>query len=254
MYKYFALIIFTASLFSCVSKKDIVYFQGTPKQSEKVHRIHNIPYKLQVNDNIVINIISADQALVSMFETGQGSEGSDGYFSGFSINNYGNIRIPYLGEINVLGFTTEEVRIKLEEEFIKYFNEKDDVFITVKLSGIKYTVIGEIGSPGTKSIAQNSLNIIEAISNSGDITSFGNRKKVQVIRISPTGQERFVIDLTKIEAFNSPIFYIKSNDIIQVLPLPQKSLETLTTGIKSLSTIVSSISLLASIFIIAKNL
>lgn len=270
MYKNFVLIIFGLFLFSCVPNKNIIYFQGNPKQSDKIQRINNVPYKLQVDDNIIINIKSEKEELVSMFKKDGNSSGSSGnsnnnngnesfssgsgYFNGFSIDNHGNIRIPYLGAINVLGYTTTEVRKKLEEEFKKYFNDNNDIFISVKLSGIRYTIIGEINEPGTRIVYQNRVNIIEAIANSGDITIVGNRKEVEVIRMNPTGQEKFVIDLTNIDAFNSDIFYIKSNDIIQILPLPQKSLGIGTTGLQSLTTIISVFSLLTSVIIIAKNL
>ncbi len=256
------------SLVSCVPTKNIVYLQGTPLLQKEIKRINNNPYRLQVDDNITIDIKSVDEKLVAMFQKNRSNSNSSSsdtnvnqiygsrgtFFSSYRINNHGNIRLPKLGEINVLGYTTIEVRKKLEKEFLKYFKNKEDIFITVKLAGIKFTVIGEVANPGPKVIYQNKLHIIDAITVSGDITNVGNRKKVELIRTTISGQKKYYIDLTQIEAFQSEIFYIKPNDIINVLPLPQKALGIGTTGFQALSTAVSVLSLVTSLIIIAKNI
>ncbi len=262
MNKILLLIITTFLLASCVPNKDLIYLQGEPTTKNKIQRIQNIPYKLQVDDIIRIDIKSVNQDLVTMFQKSVtnnnaqslGNNNSD-YFLGYSVDAHGNIRLPVIGKVNVLGYTVLEVRKKLETEFLKLFKNKEDIFIDVKLSGIKYTILGEIANPGTKVIRQNSLTIIEAIANSGEITNVGNRKKIEVIRTSNNNSiQKFYIDITKITAFDSEIFFIQPNDIINVLPLPQKSLGIGTTGLQSLTTIVSVFSLLTSIIIIAKNL
>jgi polysaccharide export outer membrane protein len=252
---------------SCVPSKDLIYLQGNPIIKKDIDRINNVPYKLQVDDMINIQFQSTKNELIDidMFQKGGGSNnninnnpqnfgGGSGYFSDYSINNHGNIRLPYIGEINVLGYTTVEVRKKLEEKFWKWFKNKDDVFITVKLSGIRYTIIGEVGSPGPKVIFQNKVSIIDAIANSGDITTVGNRKKVEIIRNSISGTEKFIVDLTDINIFDSNVFYIKPNDIINVVPLKQKAWGTGTTGLQTLTTLISVFTLLTSTYVLARNL
>lgn len=269
MFKYVIFLLLILTVSSCVPNKDLIYLQGQPKEATEIIKINKTPYRLQVDDNIIIDLKSNNEELISFFKKENGSGGGNnqngggagqsyasgsGYFTGYNIDIHGNIRVPYFGEINVLGYTTKEVREKLEKEIRKYFNESNEIFITVKLSGIKYTIIGEISSPGTKVIFQNSVNILEAIANSGDITIYGNRKNVEIIRLNPTGQEKFSIDLTNIDAFDSEVFFIKPNDFIQIKPIKQKSLGFGTTGLQSLSTIVSVFTLLTSVIIIAKNL
>ncbi|PQJ73402.1 polysaccharide biosynthesis/export family protein [Polaribacter butkevichii] len=255
MKKHLLLLLSISFFFSCVPSKDIIYLQGEPVAKKEIKRINNIPYKLQVDDILNIDIKSNDESLVSVFKKQSGNTGGgDGYFSGYSIDSYGNIRMPTLGEINVLGYTELEVRKKIENELKKYIKTQEELFVSVKLAGIKYTIIGEIGSPGPKVIFQNKLSIIDAISNSGDITTVGNRKKVEIIRNSITGTEKFTIDLTKISAFESEVFYVKPNDIINVMPLRQKTWGTGTTGLGALTTIVSLFTLISTTFILARNL
>lgn len=257
------LFVFLAIVFaSCVPNKDLIYLQGKPVSKKGIHKINNTPYKLRVNDILTITIKSIKPGLVELFTTEsnsvnniQGFSGGSSYFSGYSIDNHGNIRLPYIGEMNVLGYTAVEVRKKVEGELLKlFFNKKEDFFVNVKLAGIKYTVMGEVGSPGPKVIYQNQVSIIDAITNAGDISEVGNRKKVEVIRFSSNKTEKFQIDLTKIDAINSEIFYIKPNDYINIPSLKQKAWGSGTTGLQSLSTIVSVFSLVTSTILIIRNL
>jgi polysaccharide export outer membrane protein len=248
-------------LSSCVPSKDLIYLQGKPVSKKEIHRMNNIPYKLQVSDIIIIDVKSVNEQLVALLKKNQGASGSQvgqsgsgGYFSGFTVDDHGNIRFPYIGEINVLGYTTKEVRLKIEEELSKFFKRPEDIFVSVKLDGIRYTIFGEVTNPGPKIIYQNKVSIIDAISNAGDITLTGNRKKIEVLRLSPSGREKFSIDLTKIEALDSEVFYIKPNDYINVIPLKQKSWGTGTTGLQSITTFVSIFTLVTSTILLVRGL
>jgi polysaccharide export outer membrane protein len=102
---------------------------------------------------------------------------------------------------------------------------------------------GEIGSPGTKTLFQDHVNILEAVANAGDITITGNRKAVTIIRQLSSGTEMHDIDLTDINVMKSPYFYLQPNDYIYIKPLKQKSWGTGKTGIESIGTIVTLLSL-----------
>ena len=251
---------------SCVSNKELTYLQGTPTSKSEIKRINNIPYKLQIDDILNITISSKNLEIIAVFQKGSlsantntsnggGQGGNQGYFSDYSVDNYGNIRLPTLGEINVLGYTQLEVRKKIERKLAEDFIKEDSsLFVSVKLSGIRYTIIGEIGTPGTNIIYQNRVSVIDAIANSGDITDVGDRKSVEIIRQTANGTEKFIADLTNINILNSEVFYIKPNDIINIKPLKEKSWGTGTTGLQSLSTIVSVFTLITSTIILARNL
>lgn len=255
------LILLLAALFatSCIPKKDLVYFQGEP--SKEVSQIVNEPYKFQVNDILDIRIKADDKKLVAMFSQQDSNASSTGnqfnqevlYFTSYSINQQGSIRMPYLGEINVLGYTEKEVRNKIEAELKKYFRETAGIFVTVKLAGIRFTVIGEVKRTGTYVLYQNQVSVIDALANAGDIDVTGNRKRVTIFRKTTNGTKKYNLDLTRASAFDSPIFFIKSNDVVYVEPLKQKSWGTGTTGIQTLTTIVSVVSLVTSAVLISKS-
>jgi polysaccharide export outer membrane protein len=237
---------------SCVPTKDLIYLSGTPKENKEIHKINTNPYKLQVGDNISIDVTSDNANLVAVFlkSSNSLSENTSSPVI-YSIDVNGNIRMPILGEINVLGYTTKEVRVKIEEKFANYFMKEDSYFVSVKLDGIKYTIMGEISSPGPKVVYQNQLSILDAITFSGDIPISGDKKNVEVIRISPNGNKKLTIDLTSINALNSEIFFIQNNDYINIKALRQKSL---TEGLGSITGIVSLISLLTTTVLILRGL
>ncbi|WP_415581394.1 polysaccharide biosynthesis/export family protein [Flavobacterium longum] len=239
---------------SCVPTKNLTYLQK--KDSDALAPAMNPvlakPYRLQANDIIHISIKALDQKLVDMFsisnQQNASPSGESLYFSGYTVDDHGNIRIPVLGSLNVLGYTLEEVRVMIESKLLdEYFTKEATIYVSVKLAGFHYTINGEVTSPGSKILLQDKVNIMEAIANAGDITQTGDRKSVAVIRQLPQGSEIHTIDLTDISAMQSPYYYLQPNDYVYVKPLPQKSWGTGTTGLQSVTTVISIVSLLTTI-------
>ncbi|RXM48177.1 polysaccharide biosynthesis/export family protein [Flavobacterium sp. YO12] len=260
--KFFYIVLMLNVLFtSCIPVKDLTYLQdkNISIEQSKVAVVESKPYRLQVNDILKINIKAIDPKLVSIFNTTENNvdvvkSESSLYFDGFTVNDHGNIRMPILGEINVIGYTLEEVRIKIEKQLLEeYFKSAANIFVTVKLAGFRYTINGEVGSTGTKTLFQDHVNIMEAIANSGDITTVGNRKSVTVIRQTPTGVQMNDIDLTDKNVMKSPYYYLQPNDYIYVKPLKQKTWGTGQTGIQSIGTIITLLSLATTVYLIIKN-
>ena len=155
--------------------------------------------------------------------------------------------MPTLGYINVLGYSTEEIEKLLEKKLLdEQFKETANIFVTVKLSGLRYTANGEIGSPGTNTLFQERVNIFEAIANSGEIPVTGDKKDVLIIRQYPQGQKIHHLDLTDVRVMQSPYYYIQPNDIIYVKPLKQKALGTGQTAVETLGTIATVLSLVTT--------
>lgn len=258
----FYLVLSVSILFtSCIPTKDLVYLQKKDGQDPEVpiSEVVSKPYRLQTNDVLSLTIKAIDPKLVAIFSpTNSGANESKSesglYFDGFRVDDHGNIRVPILGEINVIGYTLEEVRIKLEKQLLaEYFNKEANIFVTVKLAGFRYTINGEIGSTGTKTLFQDQVNIMEAIANAGDITITGDRKAVTVMRKTPTGVQMQDIDLTDINVMKSPYYYLQPNDYIFIKPLKQKTWGTGKTGLESLSTFITLLSLATTVFLLLKN-
>lgn len=232
---------------SCVTTKQLTYLQEDGAVSDSLIPIRKMsePYRLQIHDLLSIRVKALDQETVGIFnpisDANPNATGEERlYYDGFVVDVHGNIRIPSFGEMNVLGYTVEEVRERIEKRLMEeYFKEEANVFVTVKLAGIRYTINGEINSPGSNIIYRDQVSIMEAIANSGDITLTGDRTDVVIIRQYPAGQKVHHIDLTTLDAMNSPYYNVQPNDLILINPLPQKSLGTGTTGLQSFTTIIS---------------
>ncbi|WP_278022818.1 polysaccharide biosynthesis/export family protein [Flavobacterium ginsengisoli] len=241
--------------------KDLVYLQDKNNSGEQtaIAAVEAKPYRLQVNDVLKINIKAIDSKLVSIFNTTEGESSQAGktesslYFDGFTIDDHGNIRMPILGEINVIGYTLEEVRVKIEKKLLEeYFKSEANIFVTVKLAGFRYTINGEVGMTGTKTLFKDNVTILDAVANAGDITTVGNRKEVTIIRQTPTGVQMHDIDLTDVNVMKSPYYYLQPNDYIYVKPLRQKTWGTGQTGIQSIGTIITLLSLATTVYLIIK--
>ena len=239
---------------SCISTKELTYLQESENAVDSLIPLRKMqePYRLQINDLLSIRVKALDQETVGIFNPiGDSNLNATGeeklYNDGFVVDPHGNIRIPSLGEIQVLGYTVEEVRQELEKRLLAdYFKAEANIFVTVKIAGIRYTINGEISSPGSNIIYRDQVSIMEAIANNGDISLVGDRKNVVIIRQYPLGQKVHHIDLTRIDAMNSPYYYVQPNDLILINPLPQKSLGFGTTGLSSFTTILTVITALTS--------
>ncbi|WP_299129976.1 polysaccharide biosynthesis/export family protein [uncultured Winogradskyella sp.] len=242
---------------SCIPHKDTVYLQNKenaindtiPNNLTEVQK----PYRIQIDDILNIRIKVLDQDNVQIFNPiGEGailnaSSAERAYFDGFTVDSHGNIRIPVLGEMNVLGYTVDDIEALIKKKLLdEQFKATSNIFITVKLAGLRYTATGEIGSPGTLTLFKERVNIFEAIANAGEIPVTGNRKDVLLIRQYPQGQKIHHLDLTDIKVMQSPYYYIQPNDMIYIKPLRQKSIGTGETAVSSLATIATVVSLITS--------
>ncbi|WP_034041102.1 polysaccharide biosynthesis/export family protein [Wocania ichthyoenteri] len=256
MKRYFLVVflIVNTVMVSCVPYKDTVYLQNKSTATDSIQVIveKQRAYRVQINDILNIRIKAAKQETVTIFNPiGEGdlnaSSEERAYFDGFTVDLHGNILMPKLGEINVLGFTTNEIKQIIEKKLLETeYKAANDIFVTVKLTGLQYTTTGEIGSSGTKTLFKERVNVFEAIANSGDILDTGDKKDVLIIRQFPQGQKIFHIDLTDANVMNSPYYYIQPNDMIYVKPLKQKSWGTGTTAIQNIGAIATVLSLITT--------
>ena len=136
----------------------------------------------------------------------------------FLVNKDGEIDIPVLGIVKVEGYTQSELEAHLKTILKRQL--KIDPVVTVRLMNFKINVIGEVNRPGSHSITDKGhLNILEALSLAGDMTLYGSRDNVFVIRAMPNGElKRVRLDISKSEITLSPYFYLQQNDIVYVMP------------------------------------
>ncbi len=242
---------------SCIPRKKLTYLQDKTSRTDSLYLNYaNSRYEVQVNDILNIAIRSFNPEVSNMFNinstTQVNQNGGDlmFYLNGYTVDIEGNIDLPVLGKMYVLGMNTEEIKNMVLARLSEYF-QNEVLHVIVQLAGVRFTLIGEVSAPGKYTIYQNQVNIFEALSTGGDITLVGDRTSIQIMRQIEGKVEFYEVNLTDREVVESPYFYILPNDVINVRPLPAKSWGIGTTGF---ATIASVLTIVSSTLLIITNL
>ncbi len=239
------IIIAILTLSSCVQKKQLLYVQDIQHDPPGTYVVPEFEYRLQKGDILYVRVNTLDQAYQSMFEddriTQQRFTANEAqlFLTGYSVNKTGNIELPVLGSIKVEGLTIEEARDAVQARLDDYFKEAR---ADVKMLNYKITVVGEIGRPGVFLNYQNQVTVFDAIAQAGNITDFGNRQNVLILRPGENGTRSFRIDLKSVTALNSEGYFLLPNDMVFVEPLNIKAFRlntpTVTFAFSALSTLL----------------
>ena len=260
------LAIIVLSLASCVSRKKLTYLQdnGTAllQDSATFQGYLKSDYQLQVGDIIQIKVKSINEELNKMFNLNSAEQipmgGQAGgadlifYMMGYPINNFGEVKLPVIGDIKVTGLTIDEVKLVVEQNLEKYF-DIETVIAQVQLIGINFKVVGDVAAPGRYVIYRNYATIFDALAEARDITFVGDRRQVEIIRMTQEGYKVITLDLTDRGVLNNPDYFIRPNDLINVKPLAAKSWGIGTTGFQSLASILGVISTLLTTIVVVRS-
>lgn len=230
---------------ACAAPTQISYFQDTEEEDQSLMAdVKQI--RLQPEDKISIIVNTRDVNLNNMFnlpyttrylgaQSDSYSSGNQGV-SGYTIDSNGCIVFPVIGSLNVGGLTREEVAAKVKEELESRDLVKDPV-VTVDFMNLSISVMGEVAHPGRYAIGRDHLTILDAISMAGDLTIFGRRDNVRVIREKDGKQQTFRINLCSAnDVINSEAYYIQQNDVIYVEPNSMRARQSTVNGNNVLST------------------
>ena len=257
---FFALI---SIITSCNTSKEIVYLQDIQTGTkEKVDSSHGIV--IQPKDMLSIIVSSKDPQLASMFNLPvvsyqAGSEivsgGQQQRLLGYVVDEKGFINFPILGKIEAAGYTRWQLHEKIKKEIISRDLLKDLV-VTVEFMNFKISILGEVTNPGSYKIEGDKVTILEALSMAKDLTIFGRRDQVYVIREENNTRTTYQVDLRSTDLFNSPVYYLKQNDIVYVQPNKVKAGQSTINenNIKSVGLWISIASLLSSVGVLIVNL
>ena len=230
---------------SCANKKDIVYLQDV--QSGAVQPIgSDALIKLVPQDKISIIVKSKDATLADLFnlpaKMTQIGTPSDIAFqtpqglSVYTVDNNGKIDFPILGKIDVAGKTRIEVGEDIKSRLLEGKHLREAV-VTVEYANLSVSVMGEVQRPGRYAIERDKLTLLEALGMAGDLTIYGQRNNILVIREEHGQRKTYRVDLRRAEdLYASPAYYIKQNDLIYVEPNSFRVGQSTVNGNNVLST------------------
>lgn len=251
-----------AATISCKTEQKIVYLQDLKTDTATtITAAQSIT--VQPKDMLSIVVSSKNPELAAMFNLPivsyqAGSEmARTGYqeLTGYVVDEQGNINFPILGSLHVAGLTRWQLQNKIKDELTKRDLLKDMV-VTVEFLNFKISILGEVSNPGTYNIKGDKATLLEAISMAHDLTIYGRRDQVYVIREQNNTRTTYRVDLRSSDLFNSPAYYLKQNDIIYVQPNKVRSGQSTINdnSMKSASFWISIASLLSSLGVLIVNI
>lgn len=216
--------------FASCSKRNLAYFSDMEQNEYTEKIIYSVEPKIQPDDLLSISVTSLNPEANALFNRGEmpnsGASNSVTNFSitgntsniykeGYLVDKDGFIDFPVIGKLCIGGLTKAEVKNKLVHELQEYLKEP---IINVRFLNYKVTVIGEVNRPSTFTIPSERINVLEALGMAGDMTAYGKRENVLIIREEDGIRKMTRVNLNNTDLVNSPYFYLQQNDVVYVEP------------------------------------
>ena len=209
---------------SCASRKNIILLQdpGNKEASTIFPNKGKSSYKIHKGDNLYIKIFSVDEKTAKFFQSDLPNLVNPTYMflNSFTVDEEGYIHISFINKLLVEGLTLEAAKDQIQKTLNEYFKETT---VVLKLVNFQVTILGEVNSPGSFNIDKEQINLFQALGLAGGMKSFGNGKKVILVRQTDSGSEITHLDLTDRNVLTSDYYYLMPNDMIYVEPLKAKS-------------------------------
>ncbi|MBQ7423273.1 MAG: polysaccharide export protein [Prevotella sp.] len=245
---------------SCASTKKVAYFQNINEVSLEGSK-GLFDAKIMPKDMLTITVSTTDPKAATPFNltisgtlavTGTLSTGANSLQT-YLVDNDGEILYPVIGKINVSGMTVRQCEEFITAKIKPYLSSSENPVVTVRMSSYRVSVIGEVTRPGVISVASEKMSVLEALAQAGDLTIYGKRDNVMLIREDATGQKSVhILDLNDANIINSPYYYLQQNDIIYVEPNKVKAQNASVGQVTTLT--MSAIGVLVSVASLMVNI
>ena len=229
MKKIFSLTIMSLAILaitSCQSTKNIAYIQNSDSISYDQSRfLYDAKIMPKDQLTITVNTVNPEASLPfnlllqNAYTQGRTMSTTGGTLMPYLVDNDGYINFPVVGRLKVSGLTKSECESLLLDKIRPYMAETENPVVTVRMSSYSVSVLGEVARPGSFQVGREKITILEALAQAGDLTIYGVRNKVKLIREDATGKKEIhTLDLTNANIVNSPYYYLQQNDIVYVEP------------------------------------
>ncbi len=257
MNKTLILLTIIALLASCNSYKKLTYLRNLPEtQNDSLFPRNKETYRIQPADILYIQIITPNEEINQLFNPNFSQNRSNYqayreegmYYSGYTVDDSGYISLPVIDKVNVMDLTVKQAEDTVASRADEYLKNAQ---IIVKLGSFRFTILGEVNSPGIKRVHDDQVNILEALAYGGDITYNGNRQNILIVRPTKDGSRTLRVDATDNDLIRTKEYYILPNDIIYVEPLRATLFRERTQDylfvVTSISTVLSTLLLVLTI-------
>ena len=213
-------------LTSCSSMRKVPYFQNADyvdlTDSKGLYDAKIMPKDML---SISVSTLNADasapfnRGTVSASASGSSASTHSSTGEGYLVDNNGNIEFPLIGRIHVAGLTKTQCQDLIKSKILPYMSKTENPLVIVRMSSYHITILGEVKSPGVIPVATEKISVLEAIASAGDLTLYGKRDNVMLIREDASGQKSiYRLNLNDANIINSPYFYLRQNDVLYIQP------------------------------------
>ena len=237
---------------ACNAKSKLIntiYFNER-KDSALATIVNNYEPIVQPGDRLLITVSALDPASTAPYNrtnVNNGIGGSEGYL----VETDGSIKFQQLGKLKVSGLRRSQIVDTVTKIISKFVT---DPVVSVQFINFRVTVMGEVSRPTVLNIVEGKVNLLEVIGLTGDITPFGRRDNIMVIREKNGKREFGQINLLSMNSFNSPYFNLQQNDIVYVEPNKAKAISNDQALLRNLSVITSVLSVISTVFVLVLNI
>ncbi|MDA9128012.1 polysaccharide biosynthesis/export family protein [Flavobacteriaceae bacterium] len=245
--KYLSYILISIFAVGCATKKDIVYnLESGVRSIEQEFRNISIDY----GDVLDINISSLNPESVAMFKRNAGNVQANVQpeilkLQGYLVDQAGFIEFPILGKVKAVGLSTSDLANEIKEGVSIYVKNPT---VNVRLANYKITLLGEVARPGTYTVLEERIDILQAIGLAGDLTINADRRNVKLLRRTDNKVEDISLNLIEGDLLSSPYYYLKQNDVLYFAPNTAKIKSSGLIG--NVGTVATVLSLLLSFVVI----
>lgn len=249
-YSFYSFLLILILFSSCTALEQLTYLNDLEDNSiENFKAVGSPDYQLQKQDILYIKISTINEEINASlnFESRQNNptmlySEAGSFYNGYAVDDSGYIHLPLIGEIKVLGKTISEATVEIDNKVKEYLK---DATIIIKLMTFDYTILGEVKNPGKYLVYASQLTVFEALGLAGDITEFGNKSDVLLIRSKENEYTTVHLNLQEKDIFTSEYFYILPNDVLIIDPRRTKFVRpNIQNTSMLLSTVASTISLI----------
>ena len=260
-FHFFIFSLLTAALLtSCGSTKNVAYLQNSDSINfEKSRFLYDA--RIMPKDQITISVntttpeasLPFNLLLQNAYQQSRSVSSGGGTLMPYLVDNAGYINFPIVGKLKVGGLTKSEAEKLVTEKIRPYMAETENPVVTVTMASYSVSVLGEVTRPGTFQVSREKITILEALAQAGDLTIYGVRDRVKLIREDATGKKSIVtLNLNDANIVNSPYYYLQQNDVLYVEPNNVKAQnskvgQTTTLWFSATSILISLTSLLYNI-------
>ena len=201
---------------SCTSRKRIMYFNDLTEVSKKADTVSYIqPLKIQSGDILQVTISTINKDISAIYNPAANFINANPVSQGYMVDHDGNIELPQIGKLYVRDKTTDEINTVIKTELNKSIK---NAFVATRLLNFKVSVLGDVAKPGSFTISNERVSILEALSLAGDANLSAKRDEVLLIR-EREGKKSYVsLNLNDSKILSSPYYYLNNNDVLYIRP------------------------------------